>query len=293
MQKITLLFLLIIPLTGLAQGDLLSEYDKAEILLQSNQIDSAYVKFNELEKSIPKEDTLYEYALWYNVMTATQLEAANRFEEKFEISLGLGQEALDAIRKGKEIFDEEFAAREYFMLKNIIVSNYGLGNFEEGNRLKEQMYQAQKEGLLPKGLDEYFNYDFFTFEDKNIWGYEWFAELPEDRFSSSFSKVVYYVYSTKTDGSDKDQLYRLHVLMFHGSGQPFDYVMTKRMETQTTGVRGTFYAYTYQEDIDFKKLKNDVQEILKGNYEPDTKSTTTVGKDGKVKVDVKLDGGKQ
>lgn len=288
MKKINILILLLIPIIGFGQNDYLSEYQKAEKLLQTNEIDSAFVKFKELEKSLPKNDTLYEYTLWYKVGTATHLQEINRFQENFDKSLVYAKEALDGIEKGIEIFDEEFAKRKYFMIKNIIVSYYGLGNFEEGKKWKEKMYEAKENDMLPEGIDEFFNYDFFKFEDKNIWGYEWYAELPKDRFSSSFTKVVYYVYSTNPDGSDKDQLYRLHVLMFHGNNENFDYVMDKRLETATEDVSGTLYAYTYKEDIDFEKLKNDVKQVLKGNLEPDTKRTMTKDKDGKVKVDVKM-----
>jgi hypothetical protein len=86
--------------------------------------------------------------------------------------------------------------------------------------------------------------------------------------------VVYYVYSTNPDGTDKEQLYRLHVLMFHklDENTPFDYVLTKRLETATNEKSGTLYAYTYKENIDFKKLEADIREVLKGNYQPDTKS---------------------
>lgn len=291
MNKLNIWILILIPIIGFGQGDLLSEYEKAEILLQTNQIDSAYLKFNDLEKSLTKNDTLYEYALWYKVMTASHLEEVNRLNENFEQSLEFGLNALDGIEKGKEIYDDEFAKREFFMIKNITVSHYGLNKFAEGKKWKAKIYDAKEKNLLPEGLDEYFNFDFFKFDDKNVWGYEWLAKLPEDRFSSSFTKVVYYVYSTNPDGSDKDQLYRLHVLMFHGD-EDFDYVMDKRLETAKEDIAGTLYAYTYDENIDFEKLKIDVKEIIKGNLEPDTKRTTTVGKDGKVNVDVKLDGGK-
>lgn len=288
MNQIKLLFLFLIPTIGFGQNDYLSQYRKAEKLLEKNIIDSAYVKFKELEKSLPKSDTLYDYALWYKVSTATHLQEINRYQENFEKSLEYAKEALDGIEKGIEIFDEEFAKRKYFMIKNIIVSYYGLGNFEQGKKWKEKMYAAKEENLLPKGIDEYFNYDFFKFEDKNIWGYEWYAELPEDRFSSSFTKVVYYVYSTNPDGLDKEQLYRLHVLMFHGNNENFDYVLDKRLETATDEVSGTLYSYTYKEDIDFEKLKNDVKEVLKGNLRPDTKRTLTKDDDGRVKVEVKM-----
>jgi len=288
MKKISFLILILTPIIGFSQIDFLNKYNEAENLLQTNQIDTAFVKFYELEKSLPINDTLYEYVLWYKVTTATYLEEINRSQEKFKKSLEFGIKALNGIEKGKNIFDEEFAKREYFMTKNIAVSNYGLENFDEGKKWKKRMYDAKKNNLLPDGIDEFFNYDFFKFEDKNVWGYEWFAELPDDRFSSSFTKVVYYVYSTNPDGSDKDQLYRLHVLMFHGDNDNFDYVMDKRLETATEEVSGTLYAYTYKKDIDFEKLKNDVKEVLKGNLQPDTRRTMTKRKDGKINVDVEL-----
>lgn len=101
MNKLNIWILMLIPIIGFGQGDFLSEYEKAEILLQTNQIDSAYVKFNELEKSLTKNDTLYEYALWYKVMSATHLEEVNRLNENFKKSLEVGLEALDGIEKGK------------------------------------------------------------------------------------------------------------------------------------------------------------------------------------------------
>jgi hypothetical protein len=288
MKSINLLIFFLFPLLVFSQGNLLDEYDKADILLQSNQIDSAYVKFANLEKSLSINDTLYEYVLWYKVMTATHLEEVNRLQEKFDKSLDFGLEALEGIENGKELFNEDFALREYWMIKNITVSNFGLGNFEEGKKWKDKMYTAKNKNLLPEGIDESFNFDFFKFEDKNVWGYEWFAELPESRYDSSFTKVVYYVYSTNLDGSDKDQLYRLHVLMFHGNNDNFDYLMDKRLETATEEISGTLYAYTYKEDIDFMKLKNDVKEVLKGNLEPDTKRTLTKDKNGKINVNIEI-----
>ena len=161
------------------------------------------------------------------------------------------------------------------MTKNVVVSYFGLGQLENAKKYKDILYKAYEDKKLPKGLDEYFNFTFFKWEGKNIWGYEWFEELPKDKFSKSFSKIVYYVYSTNSDDSDKDQLYRFHVLMFHNidPSNKIDYVLTKRLETATNEVSGTLYAYTYSENIDYVKLQADIREVLKGNYKPDTKST--------------------
>lgn len=178
---------------------------------------------------------------------------------------------MKLIEKGKTFFDEKFASREYWMQKNIIVSYFGLGQLDQAEKQKKILYKAYKEKKLPEGIDEYFNFTFFKWEDKNVWGYEWFEELPKDRNSKSFSKIVYYVYSTNSDGSDKDQLYRLEVLMFHkfDNSTKFDYVLTKRLAKAQNEVSGTLYAYTYNEKIDYTKLQADIKEVLKGNYEPD------------------------
>lgn len=290
MKKLIFLISILIPLFGFSQNDLKTEYDNALTLLENNKVDSAYFAFKSLEQKISKSDTLYDYVLWSYTMITTHLEEFNRLQEKFDKSLEYGLETFNIIQKAKERFDDEFAKREFFMIKNIIVSYYGLGNFKEGKKWKKKMYTAKKDNELPEGIDEYFNYDYFTFDNKNIWGYEWYAEIPKDRFLSSFTKVVYYVYSTNSDGTDKDQLYRLHVLMFHGNNKDFDYVLDKRLDTATEEVSGTLYSYTYKENIDFEDLKNDVKEVIKGNLQPDTKRTMSKKKDenGKINVDVEL-----
>lgn len=62
--------------------------------------------------------------------------------------------------------------------------------------------------------------------------------------------------------------------MFHSidTSNKIDYVLTKRLETAKNEVSGTLYAYTYTRDIDYTKLQADIKEVLKGNYQPDTKT---------------------
>ncbi len=288
MKKILFFLLLCTPLFTYSQTAFIQEYVLADSLIRSNKIEEAYPMLKKLEQQVPSTDTLYNYVLWYQIQIGTHLENKYRMAQDFESSRKYGLEALELIRKGTKIFYGNFADREAFMIKNLVVSNFGLKRYDEAQEYKDLLYKAYKEAWLPKGIDEYFNFDYFKWEDKNIWGYEWYAELPEDRFSSSFSKVVYYVYSTNPDGSDKDQLYRLHVLMFHGSNVPFDYVMTKRLDVAKDEVSGTLYAYTYKENIDFEKLHKDVIEILKGNLEPDTKRVISKQEDGTVKANVEF-----
>lgn len=256
------------------QTEVLKKYQIADSLIQNNDFKSAYNIFKDIEPKCDSKDTLYNYILWYYTSSATQIEKSYRDNQKFDSSLYYGLEALKLIEKAKPYFDETFATREFFMTKNIVVSYFGLGQLDNAKKYKDILYKAYKERKLPKGIDEYFNFSFFKWENKNVWGYEWFEDLPEDRFAKSFSKIVYYVYSTKPDGTDKDQLYSLQVLMFHNidPSNKIDYVLTKRLATAKNEVSGTLYAYTYTKDIDYRKLQADIKEVLKGNYQPDTKS---------------------
>lgn len=275
MHKLMLLLLLAISEWSFAQTPVLQKYEKAQHFMQSNDLKAAYKLFKELEPQCDKKDTLYNYILWYYTGTVTQIEKDFRDNQRFDSALYYGLEALSIIQKSKPYFDERFASREYFMIKNIIVSYFGLGQLDNAKKYKDMLYTAYKEKKLPKGMDEYFNFSFYKWEDKNVWGYEWFEEIPADRFSKSFSKIVYYVYSTNADGTDKEQLYRLHVLMFHNiePANKIDYVLTKYLETAKNEVSGTLYGYTYTKDIDYKKLQADIKEVLKGNYQPDSKTT--------------------
>lgn len=275
MKKTLTIILLSITTFAFGQTDILNKYQTADSLIQANNYLEAYNILKEIEVKCDKKDTLYNYILWYYVGATSELEKQHRTSEKFDKSLQYGLEALKLIEKGKSYFDEKFAAREYWMQKNIVVSYFGLGQIDNAIKHKDILYKAYKDKRLPDGLDKNFNFTFLKWEDKNVWGYEWYPELGDPETQGSFSKIVYYVYSTNPDGSDKDQLYRLHVLKFHkfDNSVNFDYVLTKRLETATNEVSGTLYAYTYDKKIDYLKLQSDLKEVLKGNYEPDTKST--------------------
>jgi len=275
MKHLFTLILLFISTNVFCQDEILTQYKKAESELKSGNTIESYKIIKDLYPKIKLQDTLYNYNLWYYVGAVTELENERRMKEDFSKSLEYGLEALKLIQDGKKVFDTTFAKKEPWMIKNIIVSNFGLGKLDQTNQYKKLLYDFYKQKTLPEGINEYFNFDFFTLDNKNIWGYEWYPELPEDRFSSSFTKVVYYVYSQNPDGSDKDQLYRFHVLMFHQDSKntKFDYILEKQQEINNQNVSGSYYSYVYKKDIDYLKLKQDVKNIILNKIEPDTKRT--------------------
>jgi hypothetical protein len=165
-------------------------------------------------------------------------------------------------------------ARKYWMYKNIVVSLFGLRQIDNARKYQGLLYKAYQEKKLPEGIDGYYNFEYFKWKGKNVWGYEYYPELGDPETKGSFSKIVYFVYSTNSDGTDKEQLYRLHVLKFHkiDDSVGFDYVLTKRLETATNEPSGTLYAYTYSKEIDYEKLHRDIRAVLDGKYEPGGKS---------------------
>ena len=178
------------------------------------------------------------------------------------------------MEKYPSFIDKGVVEKKYFMYKNLVVGYFDKEVIDKAKKYQELLYKAYKKEELPEGINHYYNFEFVKLDDKNIWGYEWFEKIPKDRFSASFSKIVYYIYSTNPDGTDKDELYRLHVLMFHTNDKSikFDYVLTKRIETATEEVGGTLYSYTYSDPIDIMKLRQDIREVIIGNSEPDVKS---------------------
>lgn len=248
-------------------------YQEANTLLQKNKVEDAYKLYKELYSKVSEKDTLKSYITCYYLNTSTALEKENGMNQKFDKSLDYSLESLKLIQENKKYFDEKFAQRESWMIKNVILSYSGLNNLIKAKEYKSVLYKLYKENKLPEGIDEYFNFDFFKLVDKNIWGYEWYPELPENRSSSSFTKVVYYIYNTNSDGSDKAQLYRFHVLMYHQDPKnaKFDYILERQIETDDATVSGSYYQYTYQKEIDYKKLRNDIIEIVSQNIEPSSK----------------------
>ena len=233
-------FLLTLSLVASSQGNLREKYLKADSLLEANNIYEAYKIYKEIQPQFEKSDTLYNYVVWYYIGTASHLQKESMMNEDYTNSLEYGLEALELIRDNQEYFEPEFAEREAWMIKNIIVSYFGLGQLEMAKKYKDLLYQGYKEKSLPKGIDVYFNFDFFRLSDKNIWGYECYPDLPDDRFSTSFTKIVYYVYSSNADGRDNKQLYRFHVLMFHQDSKDtkFEYLLERQQETNEATICG-------------------------------------------------------
>jgi len=194
-------------------------------------------------------------------------------KEDFINSMKYGLDALELIEENMLLFDKNFIEKEFWMTQNVITSLFGLGQIEEAKKYKPVLYDAYRKKILPVGMEKKFQFDFFKMGDKNVLGFESYAELPANRLSGSLSKVIYYVYNTNADGTNRDLLYRLHVMMVNqfSKGADYDYMLEKQQEDTEQMVSGSYHRFTYGADIDYKKLKKDVQEIIRSEMAPNDK----------------------
>ena len=268
MKKVFVLllsFAALIPFSGTyAQKDPYEQH--IDSLWKIAQFEEAYQYAKQRWQILPPDKSLtYKNATTDYYRTTEMLEMYYRYQENFKEALKLNEEML-ALKHNND----------YFAISNKIVCYSGMGDFEKAAENRALLYKAYKKKKLPceYELCHCYNFDFFKIDTLNIWGYEWYDKLPKNRFSTSFTKVVYYIYSTNPDGSNKDQLYRLHLIMFHGTDMPFDYIMEKHTTTEYGERRHSLYQYTYKENIDYEKLHNDVIEIVKGDKKTDTKQSS-------------------
>lgn len=263
---LTILF----PFVAFAQTE--ADYLYVDSLLQNGHQDEAYNYAKNKHVNTKPSDSLYKDAVIMHFIVADYYQRFLFTHNAYKKSLIINQEMLEIIQTHKNMFTKEFSDQTYFIYRNMIVCYTGLGDYKKAQKYRSLLYKAKKKEYLPceYELCHYFNFDFIKLDTLNVWGYEWYDQLPKERFSQSFTKIVYYVYSTDANGNDKELLYRLHVLMFHGIQQKFDYIMDKRIQTENGEISGSMYSYTYKEDIDFEKLHNDVLEIVKENKRTDT-----------------------
>ncbi|MGB0524508.1 MAG: hypothetical protein ACPGJS_16165 [Flammeovirgaceae bacterium] len=245
-----------------------SLFKLADEHVESKRYEVAKDIYLEVKQDVKKGSQDYQYAAEQLAMIyflgKDQLREAGQYQASIDYLLTF----IQYIKKEKGNIRSLWLKEKYYFLIRTIIQNYfSLNQLNEAKKYQAILYKAYRKKQLPKGIDRYYSFDNFKWKDKNVWAYEWYPELGSPESEGSFSKIVYYVYSTDEAGKDKEQLYRLHVLKVHKIDNTMpDYVLTKRLEASIHEFSGTLWAYTYNTPIDYNKLKKDVIEVLKGNY---------------------------
>lgn len=271
MKKSIILLFLVCATNAYGQMDTLMLYNKADSLMKKKNYSAAYQILKAIEPPVKKADVLSKKIISHYIVAISLLEKRARLSEKWDTSLFLGQEGLRIIQLWKPAFETEFTEREFWIHKNLIVTYFGLGQIDKTIAHKELLYKAYKKKKLPKGIDICYNFSYFKWMDKNIWGYEFYPEIGDKEVEDRYTKIIYLVYSTKPDGSDNKQLFRFHILKYHrleDTNLKYDYVLERQTDTETERLWGSYYKFTYQKKIDYLKLKNDIVEILENASAP-------------------------
>lgn len=238
-----------------AQTDSYTAYINANVLLRTGLIKEARPVFRQLEERMSDEDTLYAYVLWYYTATLTELEERSRLAEDWSESLKLAKEALGVIEKGKPYFDRRFKQREYWMTNNMIVSYFGLNKLEKAKQLQEKLHKAYAQYKLPKGIKEYYNFEYFKQDSLNVWGYEMYPK------PDGSSKILYFIYNTHADGTDYNLQYSLELIK---KGLEKEYQLTIRKNEELSALQ----TYTYPAPLDYSKLREDVRQVVSNRGAP-------------------------
>jgi len=263
-MRIAILVMLFMPVLLLAFADVETEMNRVEALIHAEKIVEAY----DLAMQLQSDDTIGDS--WLPIVLSRCIDLGgylgyqHQQKGQFEQALHYNLAVYDLILKNKALLSEEEISQEYVLANDILEAYYSMGDFVEADKYRKLMYQAFGRNELPNSYkDRAFWFDFFREGKYSARGFEIFDPLPVDRFSSSFSKIIYYVNSTKKDGSDDKELFQLHILMFHSSTANFDYVMTWRKFNKKGFESSTLYQYTYDENIDYVKLHSDIREAVK------------------------------
>ena len=261
--KLLSFLLFFIPFFSLsAQGDetLASEYLHDPTI---DQVLAAEMSFSMILDSMDQSSSEYPMMLEYYRKLVLHLRKHYQKESDWEKGLKFAKTYLDVLDKGEDVLPEEYMDHRYWTYKDVVVAYFGLDKLDSARIYQDSLYAAYETDELPHGIDEYYNFEKFVWNGLNIWAYEWYPNLGDPESEGSFTKIVYYIYSTKDDGSDDEQLYRLHVLKIHKIDDEMpDFVLTAYFNPGPEEIRQSLWKYTYSNPVDYIKLRKDIREVV-------------------------------
>lgn len=288
MSKTTfvLCFTVLYTTMGSGQGridQLLSKADSA--YFDHKDYSTALVLYKQIKERIDSTHLDYKYTVDKIARTIFYLEHETRSKNEVEKSIELSEEFINLVDKYSKYIDSAVIEKKYFMYKNMIIGYFALKQGNKAQLYQKKLYRAYENKALPKGIDKSYNFEKITWDSLNVWGYEWYPQLGDSEAEGSFSKHIYYVYSTDDQGGDKNLLYTLETVKIHKfKGNEPDYVLTKRTYGKGWEESESIWSSTFYDPIDYDKLHEAVIAFLKGNVESDTKSKVEYGKGRNVKI---------
>ena len=276
-QLICIIFLTTCSHSALSQ-DHAARFAQAGKLFAAGEIEKALQIVNELDESGTVDDDLKKDIRWARLGAFSALAKQARNKLEWAAAQKHTKQVLDILEKSNGEFTGDFFKqlenRKFFAYKNMILACNGLDELEDAQTYKDRLYRAFRQKRLPKGLDEYFNFEFDRVNKLNVWGYEYFSTKSEPNSDDESPKYVYHVYSTNEDGTDKTPAFLLVLVEIPkiNKDDKTVFALSKRWMVDGEEQRKTLYNQTYTDPVNLKKLRTDVRKLVKEFSEPKNKS---------------------
>ncbi len=274
MKKLLCIFVLITGIHGFVTSQVANDkLQQAGDYLNKEDYNNALQLFRELREQTSKTDSLYPDIAYGLSASLFYVLLDVKAKDDWSRSVELLTEFINSLEEDKDYLNPKLQEQVYWSYKDLVVAYFGLNQLDKAKMYQEKLYAAYKAKKLPEGLDAYYNFEKFVFNNQNVWGYEWFAELGDKGTEGSFAKHIYYIYSRDSLGNDVDQLYTLQTLKIHKfKNEGADFVLTKLIYGDEQDIRESIWTYTFYNPVDYVKLHDAILEYLKGNVTSDAKS---------------------
>jgi len=252
-----------------AQTGIRPTLNKAFAFYEEKQYDSAYTYFTSLKNNIVTSDSFAKEIAFGLTASLFFKEAIAKDAGEWDNTIRFAKELLNDLTMYRTAMGGELGGKRYYAYRDLVVAYFGLGKKDSASKYQSILYEAYSNKLLPEGIDQYYNFEKITWKGLNIWGYEWYPNLGDKEAEGSFSKQVYYIYSTNANGTDKKQLFRLHTIKVNkpAPGSPSaDYVLTYiKSNRDHSEDSKTLWEYPFTNPIHYDELHKAVLDYLEKN----------------------------
>jgi len=277
MKKILIVGIVLVgmSLAVSAQSGQLQKLKDAFGYLDKKDFSNSLKLFRELHSQVDRTDPSFSYVASGTAesLFSMLLDVMKRNDWKWTIDLS--NEFLKLLEEDASVLDPSWLKKKHWVHKDLVVAHFGLGQWDLAKRYQDLLYDAYHKNQLPEGIDRQYNFEKFVHNGMNVWGYESYGPLEASGQGTSFSKHVYYVFSRDAEGNDKDSLFTLETVKVHKLTEDLpDFVLTKRVYQKDQVETETYWAFTFNDPIDYEELHRRIVEFLNGGFTPDSKSIT-------------------
>ncbi len=245
-----------------------------ETFLLQNKPDSAIVYFTkaihlpncDIRAYLALADIYQQQEKYEDALAAYQSALINLepHEEQYKLcayNIGLIQQLLDRFEDAQKTFESyiNIYSDDYQAISKLIQVYYQRLELDKSIDLKEILYKAYSNRMLPSQMKQMFCFDQFKWQDKQVLAFENFDENSEGLY---ICKHKFYILGNKGNiefiiRSEKDTLAALN--------QGDSAYMLKMIKNDTLSI---YHNYSYNTEFEYLKLKNATLDILNNKVKP-------------------------